>query len=49
MLIDIFITLVFAIGLGASLRRSGSGGLIARTPYNNRYTDAAGAREDHLG
>jgi hypothetical protein len=49
MFIDILITLVFTIGLGAALRRGGSGGLIARRPYNNRYSDAAGAREDHLG
>jgi hypothetical protein len=23
--------------------------LISYTPYNNRHSDAAGAREDHLG
>jgi hypothetical protein len=49
MLLGIFITLILTFGLGSALRRSGSGGLIARRPYNNRYNDAAGAREDHLG
>ena len=24
------------------------GGIIIRRPYNNRYNDASGAREDHL-
>jgi hypothetical protein len=45
----IFITVVLAAGLGAALRRPGPGGIINRTPYNNRYNDASGAREDHLG
>ena len=49
MLLAIATTLFLVIGLGAALRRDGKGGLIARTPYNNRYNDAAGAREDHLG
>ncbi len=31
------------------LRRDEGSGLIARRPYNNRYNDASGAREDHLG
>jgi hypothetical protein len=44
----IFITLFLLIGLGSALRRDGDGGLIARRPYNNRYSDASGAREDHL-
>ena len=42
-------TLLVLAGLGAALRRDGKGGIIARTPYNNRYNDASGAREDHLG
>jgi hypothetical protein len=49
MLLDILITMFFAIGLGAALRSKGDGGLIARRPYNNRYNDAPGARQDHLG
>jgi hypothetical protein len=44
----IFITAVFGLGLGSALRTR-RGGLIARTPYNNRYNDAPGARQDHLG
>jgi hypothetical protein len=47
--LGILITLFLMIGLGAALRRDGSGGLIARRPYNNRYNDASGSREDHLG
>jgi hypothetical protein len=49
MLLDILITLFFAVGLGAALRSNGTGGLIVRRPYNNRYNDASGARQDHLG
>jgi hypothetical protein len=49
MLLDILITLFFAVGLGAALRSDGTSGLIARRPYNNRYNDASGARQDHLG
>jgi hypothetical protein len=49
MFTDILISLVFLLALAASLRQSDRRGLIARTPYNNRYSDAAAAREDHLG
>jgi hypothetical protein len=49
MFLDILITLFFAVGLGAALRSNGDAGLIARRPYNNRYNDAPGARQDHLG
>ena len=49
MLLGILITLIITAGLGSALRRDGRGGLIARRPYNNRYNDASGAREDHLG
>jgi len=35
--------------LGAALRSAGTVPLIAKRPYNNRYDDAAGAREDYLG
>jgi hypothetical protein len=47
MLLDIFITVFLTVGLGAALRPDRA--LIARRPYNNRYNDASGAREDHLG
>jgi hypothetical protein len=50
MLTAIIVTLIITAGLGYGMRaESGRGGLIARRPYNNRYNDAAGAREDHLG
>jgi hypothetical protein len=39
-------TILFA--LGRSSRSSQDGELIVHRPYNNRYSDAAGAREDHL-
>jgi len=47
MLTAIIVTLIIAGGLGYALR-SGGGQLISRRPYNNRYNDASGAREDHL-
>ena len=41
------VTLIIAGALGYALR-TGGGQLISRRPYNNRYNDASGAREDHL-
>jgi hypothetical protein len=49
MLSAILVTVVIAAALGLGLRSRGRGDLIGRRPYNNRYSDAAGAREDHLG
>jgi hypothetical protein len=50
MLTAIIVTLIITSGLGYALRTDGGrSGLIARRPYNNRYSDAPGAREDHLG
>jgi hypothetical protein len=49
MIIAIAITLTIVAGLGYSFRSGRRGGLIARHGYNNRYNDAAGAREDGLG
>ncbi|HXD53386.1 MAG TPA: hypothetical protein VN618_01400 [Solirubrobacteraceae bacterium] len=49
MLLGILITIFLTLGLGAAFRRQGEGGLIARRPYNNRYSDASAAREDHFG
>lgn len=34
--------------LGRTRRSRRDGQLIVHRPYNNRYSDAAGAREDHL-
>ena len=51
MLIAIIVTLLVAALLGRALRSGGSGRtseLIVQRPYNNRYNDASGAREDHL-
>jgi hypothetical protein len=44
----IIVTLIIAGALGTALRSGRSGELISRRPYNNRYNDASGAREDHL-
>jgi hypothetical protein len=49
MLLAIIITLIIVVALGASLQTDRKGRLISRTPYNNRYNDASGAREDHFG
>ena len=48
MLSAITVTLVISGSLLYSLRGRSSG-LIARRPYNNRYNDATGARDDRLG
>jgi hypothetical protein len=39
--------IVFALGYG--LRSGRSSQSIVHRPYNNRYNDASGAREDHIG
>jgi hypothetical protein len=49
MLSSITVTIVIVAALGYALRPGGRDELIVRRPYNNRYNDAAGAREDHLG
>ncbi len=49
MLISIAVTLLVVATLGYGLRSARSDKLIVRRPYNNRYSDASGAREDHLG
>ncbi len=49
MLSAIIVTLLIVATLGYALRPGRAGKLIVRRPYNNRYNDAAGAREDHLG
>ncbi len=48
MLTAIVVTLLIVASLAYAQRSSRRGGLIVRRPYNNRYGDAAGAREDHL-
>ncbi|HEV7527301.1 MAG TPA: hypothetical protein VGO29_00200 [Solirubrobacteraceae bacterium] len=49
MLTAILITLIVVAVLGYALRTGASHDTILRRPYNNRYNDASGAREDHLG
>lgn len=49
MLTDILIAATFAIVTAAALLGSRSGTEIAQTPYNNVHSDAAAARQDHLG
>jgi hypothetical protein len=51
MLTAIIVTFIIIAVLGVALRSGGSGRtseLIVQRPYNNRYNDASGAREDHL-
>jgi uncharacterized membrane protein len=49
MLTAILITLIVVAALAYALRIPASQSTILRRPYNNRYNDASGAREDHLG
>jgi hypothetical protein len=49
MLASIIFTLLILAALGYAPRADGTDSLIVRRPYNNRYSDASGAREDHLG
>ncbi len=52
MISAILVTLTILFALGFSLRSSrggGDGASIAQHPYNNRYNDASGAREDYVG
>jgi hypothetical protein len=44
MLTAVIVTLLVTASLGSRLDRNG--GPIVRRPYNNRYNDASGARED---
>jgi hypothetical protein len=49
---DLMLTVIFIVVLvGAAFAAAGRGRIgqpIHRHPYNNRYNDAAAAREDHL-
>jgi hypothetical protein len=49
MITSIIVTGIITGALGYALRSGRNGDIIVRRPYNNRYNDAAGAREDHLG
>jgi hypothetical protein len=47
MLTAIITSLIVIAGLLYALRGEEGSSLISRRPYNNRYNDASGAREDH--
>ena len=49
LLASIFIALLLTCGLGSAMRAGRTGNSIPRRPYNNRYNDATGARQDRLG
>jgi len=49
MLSSILVTLVIVAALVYAFPSGRKGGLIAHHSYNNRHSDAAGARDDHLG
>jgi hypothetical protein len=46
MLTAVLITLTLTAALTYAMRAGGRGRLIVHRPYNNRYNDAAGARQD---
>ena len=46
MLSAIIVTILIVASLAYALGGGKRGGIIARRPYNNRYSDASGARED---
>jgi len=49
MLTAILITLLIVAALGYALGSGRPGVSILHRPYNNRYNDASGARQDDLG
>jgi hypothetical protein len=48
MLTATIVTFVTVTCLGYALRSVRTDKLIVRRPYNNRYNDAAGARDEHM-
>jgi hypothetical protein len=48
MLTSIIVTGIVAGALGYALRQGQHGDIISSRPYNNRYSDATGAREDRF-
>jgi hypothetical protein len=46
---SLLIALIIAAGLGFTTRSARGYRLISKHAYNNRYNDAAGARQDHAG
>jgi hypothetical protein len=48
MITAVITTAVIVGALGYALRRDNSGDMIAKRPYNNRYSDASAARDNAL-
>jgi hypothetical protein len=48
MLIAAFVTFIIVLALGLSQRSTRRHGLIAEHRYNNLYSDATAARQEHL-
>jgi hypothetical protein len=49
MLTSILVALIVTGAIGYAIRAGRNGKSILKRPYNNRYNDATGAREDRLG
>jgi hypothetical protein len=49
MLTALLLTAYLVVGLAYAMGSRRGGDIISERPYNNRYSDAAGAREDHFG
>jgi hypothetical protein len=49
MLTAIVVTLIITVALGYSLRSGRHGEAGIHRPYNNRYNDATGARDESFG
>jgi hypothetical protein len=46
---SLIVIVAFLVALASALNSGGRGDIITARPYNNRYSDATGAREDHVG
>jgi hypothetical protein len=46
---SLIVIVAFLLALASALSSDGRGGIITARPYNNPYSDATGARENHLG
>jgi hypothetical protein len=49
MLSSLLVVLIITGAIGYGVRAGRNGKSILRRPYNNRYNDATGARDDRLG
>jgi hypothetical protein len=46
---SLIVIVAFLVALASALNSDGRGDVITARPYNNPYSDATGAREDHVG